>query len=147
MKRATPLTDEEVAAAYRDNPASVHRSVTDDWHEQVYYDFDKGLGDLPRAYRSGQRVIITPDYPLPASTPQLALFPGVRRSAQAGLRPAKPVSHEEVVAAYRADPDSVHRSLDQNWHRQIYQYDQGPGDLPRAYRSGRVIIIDPTYPL
>lgn len=59
---ARPATDDEVAAAYKANPQSVYRSNTHDWHEQIY-DLDKGPGEeYPRAFKSGNVYIVSPDY-------------------------------------------------------------------------------------
>jgi len=74
MKQATPVSHDEVMKAYRDNPASVYGSQSDDWHDQVW-NMDRGQGTAPRAYRSGNKIIVDPSYPLDGSDP------GTRRTA------------------------------------------------------------------
>ncbi len=63
------------------------------------------------------------------------------------MRPARPATDAEVLAALRDDPSSVYQSNTDDWHRQVYAADHGAGDAPKAYWSGGKIIVDPGYPL
>lgn len=64
---ARPVTDAEVEEAYRANPASVIRSPSHDWHEEMY-DFDEGTGDAyPDAFKVGSQIAVAPDHPGPAT--------------------------------------------------------------------------------
>jgi hypothetical protein len=76
-----------------------------------------------------------------------AIFPGSRRGDEPGMKPAVPLTHDEVMRAYRQSPGSVHPSDSDEWHDQVFAIDRGQGPAPRAYRSGNTIIIDPSYPL
>lgn len=76
-----------------------------------------------------------------------AIFPGSRRGAEPGMKAAVPLTHDEVMRAYRQNPGSVHPSDSDDWHDQVFAMDRGQGPAPRAYRSGNTIIIDPSYPL
>ncbi len=76
-----------------------------------------------------------------------AVFPGSRRGAEPGMKAAVPLTHDEVIRAYRQNPASVHPSDSDDWHDQIFAMDRGQGQSPRAYRSGNTIIVDPSYPL
>ncbi len=63
MDKARPISFKEVRAAYRANPASVIRSPSHAWHEQMY-EFDQGSGDYyPRAFKVGNQIVVAPDYP------------------------------------------------------------------------------------
>jgi hypothetical protein len=57
MRRATALRPEDAVTAYRSNPGSIHRSVSHDWHEQAWR-MDRGQGDVPLAFRSGNRILV-----------------------------------------------------------------------------------------
>ena len=76
-----------------------------------------------------------------------AIFPGSRRGDEPGMKPAVPLTHDEVIRAYRQNPGSVHASETDDWHSQVFAIDRGQGPAPRAYRSGNTIIVDPSYPL
>lgn len=76
-----------------------------------------------------------------------AKFPGSRAGAESGMKAAVPVTHDEVMRAYRQNPASVHPSDTDEWHDQVFSMDRGTGPSPRAYRSGNTIIVDPSYPL
>jgi hypothetical protein len=62
-RRAVPVSADDARAAYHGNPASVHRSVSHDWHEQMWR-LDRGNGAPPPAFRSGSTIIVDPDFPL-----------------------------------------------------------------------------------
>jgi hypothetical protein len=83
----------------------------------------------------------------PSDEGRRAIFPGSRRGPETGMKPATPVSHDEVMNAYRDNPAKVHSSASDDWHGQVYAIDRGQGAVPRAYRSGSKIIVDPSYPL
>jgi hypothetical protein len=76
-----------------------------------------------------------------------AHFPGSRRGAEPGMKAAVPLTHDEVMRAYRENPASVHPSDSDEWHDQVFALDRGTGKAPRAFRSGNTIIVDPSYPL
>jgi hypothetical protein len=76
-----------------------------------------------------------------------ALFPGSRRGEEPGMKPAVQLTHDEVMRAYRDNPGAVHFSDSDEWHDQVFRLDRGQGPVPRAYRSGNTIIVDPSYPV
>ncbi len=64
---ARPVTDAEVEAAFQADPASVIRSPSHEWHEEMY-DLDEGTGDTyPKAFRVGNQIAVSPDYRGPAT--------------------------------------------------------------------------------
>jgi hypothetical protein len=84
----------------------------------------------------------------PASPGQQRIDPYARRrEPEPGMRPAVPVTHEEVAEALRKNPDKVYQSKRYDTHAEWYTADRGRGAWPRAYRSGNTIIVDPGYPL
>jgi hypothetical protein len=67
-KPAVPVSHAEVMQAIKANPDKVHKSDDYSWHAQVYT-ADHGRGAWPRAYRSGNTIIVDPDYPMDGTTP------------------------------------------------------------------------------
>src|SRR5581483_3587595 len=66
--------------------------------------------------------------------------PGPRR----GPPPAVEVSVDDVGDAYRANPNTVFRSLSSDWHEQVYRLSGGRGEVPPLFRSGRTFFVDTT---
>jgi hypothetical protein len=58
------------------------------------------------------------------------------------MKRATAVSLEEVAAARKADPSSVFPSTTSLLHEQLWIMDRGAGELPVAFRSGKVILVD-----
>jgi hypothetical protein len=75
--------------------------------------------------------------------------PGFVPGPQApGRQTAQPVSTVEILAALKADPGSVYRSPNANWHAQGYQIDGGKGSTtPTAYRIEGRIFVSPDHPI
>lgn len=77
--RAVPVTAADVDAAYAKDPTKVIRSPTADWHDQMFA-LDAGSGSIPRAFRVGDMIAVSPDHPSPA-TP----LPGYAATGNVGL--------------------------------------------------------------
>ncbi len=61
---------------------------------------------------------------------------------------AVPASTVDILAAMKADPNSVKRSPDSDFHDQMYRLDQGKGSTtPTAFRVGNQILVSPGHPI
>lgn len=160
--RVQPMTDSEVAAALHDNPTAVHRSSSEEWHDQIYM-LDHGPGDTPQAIRTRSGIIVSPDYVLPTPRPGPALGP-LRGSSQAasGGRLArlpeyagqKPIMGDVGhVVDSAADASALYTRLHAEGQRNTsgtsdagvelaqWRADGGTGDAPMAWiRAGDGVV-------
>ena len=75
-QRAFEATEAQAVAAYQRNPASVYRSPTSSWHQQLW-NLDRGPGIAPPIFRSGNVILVDLDQASAALLLQLGR--GMRR--------------------------------------------------------------------
>ena len=160
--RVQPLTDDEVAAALHDNPTAVHRSSSEEWHDQIYM-LDHGPGDTPHAFRTRSGIIVSPDYVLPQPRAGAAPGPlGGSSQAASGGRLArvpeyagrKPImgnvvhvidSADDAAALYRRvvgeGQPNTSGTADPGTELAQWRADGGRGDAPMAWvRAGDGVV-------
>jgi sarcosine oxidase delta subunit len=59
-----------------------------------------------------------------------------------GRQRAFVATEADAVAAYQANPASVHGSVSSYWHEQVWYLDRGRGAPPVVFRVGRTVFVD-----